>query len=335
VKLVTYTVDIENWQLQSDQTAGARLGWVQDQYVVDVVLAQKWVSENKKMSFPHLLPSDLMTLLERGANEHKLLQKVVEHVDTERISKLKVEGEWIALPLKEVTLFSPLPRPRSFRDFYAFEQHVRTCRAGRGLKMVPEWYEIPVFYFSNHHAIKGPNKPVKKPDYTACLDFELEVACIIGKYGKNIVASHAREYIAGLCILNDWSARDVQMKEVKVGLGPAKGKDFATSLGPYLVTLDELEDRRIGDHWDLNMSAKVNGKVVSQGNLKDLYWSFAQMIERASDECALFPGDVIGSGTVGTGCILELGTEVQPWLMPGDVVELEVERLGLLRNVIQ
>jgi 2-keto-4-pentenoate hydratase/2-oxohepta-3-ene-1,7-dioic acid hydratase in catechol pathway len=199
---------------------------------------------------------------------------------------------------------------------------------------VPEWYEIPVFYFSNHRSIVGHESRVKKPEYTNELDFELEVACVIKKKGKNIPHERALEYIAGFTILNDWSARDEQRKEMAVGLGPAKGKDFATSMGPYLVTPDELEDRRSGEHWDLKMRARINGKEVSSGNVKSLYWSFARMIERASRDCELFPGDVIGSGTVGTGCILELGTDVHRYLEPGDVVELEVERLGILKNLI-
>ncbi|WP_425263915.1 fumarylacetoacetate hydrolase family protein [Thermoflavimicrobium dichotomicum] len=335
MKLVTYVLPMDDLHIQSNQVTAARLGWVQDSWVVDVVLAQKWLIENKRMSFPHLLPTDMLTLLERGENELAMLREVVSSFHGMDLSPLSVEGESLALALQEVTLLAPLPNPKSVRDFYAFEQHVKTSRARRGLKMIPEWYEIPVFYFSNHHAIYGPEAGIKRPSYTKWLDFELEVACVIGKRGKNIPAEKAREYMVGFCIMNDWSARDVQKKEMEVGLGPAKGKDFATSLGPYLVTLDELEDRRVGEHWDLAMTAKVNGVQLSAGNLKDLYWSFAQMVERASSECELFPGDVIGSGTVGTGCILELGVEVHRWLEPGDVVELEVERLGILRNPIQ
>ncbi|MDF2679538.1 MAG: fumarylacetoacetase [Brevibacillus sp.] len=242
------------------------------------------------------------------------------------------------LTMEEVQLGSPLPRPGSFRDFYAFEAHVKTARAQRGLEMVPEWYEFPVFYFSNAAAFSGPEAVIRRPKATQWLDYELEVACVIGKAGVNISVEQAAEHIAGYCILNDWSARDVQREEVKVGLGPAKGKDFATSMGPWLVTPDELENARVtgerGDRYDLWMVARVNGVEYSRGNLKDLHFTFAEMIARASADCPLYPGDVIGSGTVGTGCILELGADRYGWLAPGDVVELEVERLGILRNRI-
>lgn len=229
-----------------------------------------------------------------------------------------------------------MPRAiRSLRDFYAFEQHVRTARARRGLDVPPEWYEIPVFYFSNPHAIYGTDDVIPCPRYTQALDFELEVAAVIGTPGINILVADAERHILGYTIMNDWSARDVQRTEMAVGLGPAKAKDFATSLGPWLVTPDELEDRRSGKGYDLAMVARRNGVEISRGNWKDIHWSFAEMIARASDEVWLQPGDVIGSGTVGTGCILELGPEtVGGWLQPGDVIELEIERLGILRNTI-
>ncbi|EJL41941.1 fumarylacetoacetate hydrolase family protein [Brevibacillus agri] len=240
--------------------------------------------------------------------------------------------------LQGVRLGSPLPRPASFRDFYAFEAHVKTARARRGLEMIPEWYEFPVFYFSNTAAFSGPEASIRRPKTTRWLDYELEVACVIGKAGTDIPVERAHEHIAGYSILNDWSARDIQREEVKVGLGPAKGKDFATSMGPWLVTPDELEAVRVpgekGDRYDLAMVARVNGVEYSRGNLRDIHYTFAEMIARASQDCMLYPGDVIGSGTVGTGCILELGPEQHGWLAPGDVVELEVERLGVLVNTI-
>jgi fumarylacetoacetate (FAA) hydrolase len=240
----------------------------------------------------------------------------------------------------------PLPvQPRSFRDFYAFEQHVRQARARRGLEVPPQWYEIPVFYFSNHQAFIGHDWPVAAPRHGKWLDFELEVACVIGREGRDIAVADAEQYIAGYCILNDWSLRDLQLQEVTVGLGPAKGKDFATSLGPELIVPAALEDRRSLKGYDLAMTARVNGRVVGQGNWRDIHWSFADMIARASAGCTLYPGDVLGSGTVGNGCLLELGTArpdgtpvgsgLEGWLGPGDLVELEVERLGVLRNQIQ
>jgi 2-keto-4-pentenoate hydratase/2-oxohepta-3-ene-1,7-dioic acid hydratase in catechol pathway len=236
--------------------------------------------------------------------------------------------------LTDIRLKAPLPEPRSFRDFYAFEEHVKTARENRGLEMIPEWYEIPVFYFSNHLAVKGPGCEISKPVECKALDYELEVACVIGKQGKNITADEAEDYIFGYCILNDWSARDLQRQEMKVGLGPAKGKDFATSIGPWILTKDELESFKANKGYDLTMKARVNGRLLSEGNLKDIYYSFGEMIERASAGVTLYPGEIIGSGTVGSGCLLELGTEVHAWLKPGDVVELEIDKLGVLKNLI-
>lgn len=228
----------------------------------------------------------------------------------------------------------PIPPVASVRDFYAFEQHVKTCRRQRGLEMAPEWYEIPVFYFSNPAGIIGHDQPVAAPAASRALDYELELACVIGKAGSDVPPDdRALEYIAGFTIMNDWSARDLQRKEMAVGLGPAKGKDFATSLGPELVTFDELRDRYRDGRLNLEMSASVNGRVYSRGNAASMYWTWPQLIAQASRDTRLVPGDVLGSGTVGTGCILELTPEaVGGWLQPGDVVELAIERLGVLRN---
>jgi fumarylacetoacetate (FAA) hydrolase len=252
--------------------------------------------------------------------------------------ELEVAQRSAIVSLSDVYLYPPL-KPNSLRDFYAFEQHVKSARARRGLEMIPEWYELPVFYYSNPQMIYGPNYTVHKPHKTECLDFELEVAAIISPSSitgvQDTAVEEAESHIVGYTIMNDWSARDIQRKEMAVGLGPAKGKDFATSLGPWIVTPDELEDRRSGKGYDLQMVARRNGVEISRGNWNTIYWSFAEMIARASEDCMLFPGDVIGSGTVGTGCILELGSEnVGGWLQPGDVIELEIERLGVLRNTI-
>ncbi len=201
--------------------------------------------------------------------------------------------------------------------------------------MVPEWYEMPVFYYSNPRTVYGPDDVIPYPKYSKALDYELEIACVIGRKGIDVPDESANDYIAGYMVMNDWSARDVQEREMKVGLGPTKGKDFATSLGPYLVTPNEIEDRGVGkDRYDLQMLARVNGKEYSRGNFKDIYWTFPQMIARASQDVYLYPGEVIGSGTVGRGCILELGPEKYSWLKTGDVVELEIESLGILRNTV-
>jgi fumarylacetoacetate (FAA) hydrolase len=228
----------------------------------------------------------------------------------------------------------PIPAVSSLRDFYAFEQHVRTCRRHRGLVMVPEWYQVPVFYFSNPAGIIGHDDPVVHPRASQALDYELELACVIGTPGRDIPADdRALGHVAGFTILNDWSARDLQRQEMAVGLGPSKGKDFATSLGPELVTFDELEDRYREGRLHLEMTAAVNGRVLSRGDSGSMHWTWPQLIAHASRDVTLRPGDVLGSGTVGTGCILELTPEaVGGWLRPGDVVELTVERLGTLRN---
>ncbi len=233
-----------------------------------------------------------------------------------------------------VTLHPPVSHPSAFRDFYAFEAHVRNARARRGLLVPPEWFEFPAFYFSNTGSFLGEGAAVRKPAWTEALDYELEIACVIGTRACDVPADRWQSVVAGFTILNDWSARDVQRREMAIGLGPAKGKDFATSLGPALVTLDELEPKRTGDRYDLTMEARVNGRTLSRGNAKDMHFTFGQMIARASQDVYLFPGDVIGSGTVGTGCLLELGPEVHPWLKPGDEVALEIERLGTLTNTV-
>ncbi len=240
------------------------------------------------------------------------------------------------VPLQDIVLRSPIPQPPSIRDFYAFEQHARAARRRRGLEMAPDWYELPVFYFSNPAGVIGPGEDMPYPPGSTQLDFELEVAAIVGRAGSNLKPSEAEAHIAGFMIMNDWSARDIQQREMKLGLGPAKGKDFGTSLGPWLVTAEELEPHRKGKAYDLTMTATVNGKEYSRASLADIYWSFSEMMAYASRGTRLLPGDVIGSGTCGTGCILELsflhGSETYPWLSVGDVIELAVEGLGTLSN---
>ena len=236
--------------------------------------------------------------------------------------------------LDEVRLLAPL-QPTSLRDAYAFEQHVRTASQNRGREVPEGWYKFPVFYYTNPHSIFGPEDVIPYPHYTQALDYELEIAVVIGRPGINIKPENANEHIFGYTIFNDWSARDVQRAEMKVGLGPAKGKDFASSLGPVIVTHEALADRTVNRPgvYDLMMSAKVNGVEMSRGNFKDIFWSFGEIIARASDTCELQAGDVIGSGTVGTGCLLELTKAQGPWLNPGDEVELEIERIGILKNM--
>src|SRR6185312_5973186 len=240
--------------------------------------------------------------------------------------------------LNELVLLAPIPDPPSVRDFYAFEQHVKAARALRGAGMIPEWYQIPTFYFTNNSEIYGHDEPVPYPVGSNELDIELEIACVIGREGKDIPVEEAGNYIAGYTIMNDWSARDFQRLDMKLNLGPGKRKDFATSLGPWLVTSDELAARRSGsgasERYDMTMLARVNGKEISRGNFNQIYYSFPQMIAYASRNVRLRPGDVIGSGTVGTGCLLEIGTEVHPWFQRGETIELEIDGIGVLRNTI-
>jgi fumarylacetoacetate (FAA) hydrolase len=253
------------------------------------------------------------------------------------------------LPVSDVELMAPIPFPSSCRDGYAFRQHVAAARRNRKADMIPEFDQYPIFYLTNHHSISGPGPITCMPDHFEKLDFELEAAIVIARHGRNIRAEEADEYIGGLMIMNDWSARRLQLEEMLLNLGPAKGKDFSTTLGPWLVTLDELENFEIpaktghvGKSWNLPMKCWVNGKQVSEGNLGDMDWTFAEIIERASYGVDLYPGDVIGSGTVGTGCFLELnGTGklqdpnyVEQWIQPNDVVEMEIGQLGRLHNTV-
>jgi fumarylacetoacetate (FAA) hydrolase len=289
------------------------------------------------------LPSSMTMLLHYWDDYLPMALAVENGILDGRYDKQKVAH------INDVQLLAPVPFPTSCRDGYAFRQHVAAARRNRQLDMIAEFDQYPVFYFTNHHSIQGPGDIVCMPDHFEKLDFELEVAVVICKPGKNIKAAEADEYIGGLMIMNDMSARTLQMEEMLLNLGPAKGKDFSTVIGPYLVSLEELEELEVpckenhtGKAWNLNMKCWVNGVLVSSGNLSDMDWTFAEIIERASYGVQLYAGDVIGSGTVGTGCFLELngtGKRSDPnyaaqWLQPGDVVEMEVDLLGKLENKI-
>ncbi len=246
-------------------------------------------------------------------------------------------------------LLAPVPNPTSCRDGYAFRQHVAAARRNRRVDMIPEFDEYPIFYFTNHNAIQGPGEIKCMPDHFEKLDFELEVAVVLNKKGRNIKAAEADSFIAGYLIMNDMSARTLQMEEMKLNLGPAKGKDFSTVIGPWLVTPDELaaykvpaKEGHVGNSYNLDMKCWVNGKLLSNGNMSSMDWTFAEIIERCAYGCDVLPGDVIGSGTVGTGCLLELnGTGLfndpnyqTQWLKDGDIVEMEITGLGKLSNII-
>lgn len=256
----------------------------------------------------------------------------------------------IALDYSNLNILAPVPQPSSCRDGYAFRQHVAAARRNRKVPMIEEFDQYPIFYFTNHNAIQGPGEIVCMPDHFQKLDFELEAAIVIGKKGRNITAADADNYIAGYMIMNDMSARTLQMEEMLLNLGPAKGKDFSTVIGPFMITPDELEPFKIqakpnhtGNKYNLSMKCWVNGVQVSEGNMGDMDWTFAEIVERCAYGVDILPGDVIGSGTVGTGCFLELnGTgllndpnyQVQ-WLQPNDVVTMEIENLGKLENTIK
>ena len=263
----------------------------------------------------------------------------------EKIASFISNNDCLKHDFNDITILPTIPKPTSFRDAYAFREHVATARKNRGAEMIAEFDQFPVFYFSNHNAMVGDGQEIElMPDHFHRLDYELEFAIVIGKGGKNILSKEAEKHIAGFCILNDLSARELQMEEMKLNLGPAKGKDFANILGPYLVTPDELESKSIytpfGKKYDLKMKCSVNGELLSEGNAKDMDWTFAEIIERASYGVELFPGDVIGSGTVGSGCLLELNGSSkalapnykEQWLKAGDETEMQIEGLGKITN---
>lgn len=271
----------------------------------------------------------------------------------DRAKKISASIKAGTLAAKEEIFFellAPVPHPSSCRDGYAFRQHVASARRNRKLDMIPEFDSYPIFYFTNHNAIQGPGEITCMPDHFEKLDFELEAAVVIGKKGRNISAAEADDYIAGYMIMNDMSARTLQMEEMLLNLGPAKGKDFSTVIGPWLVTPDELEAYKVsakpghvGNAYNLSMKCWVNGVEVSSGSVVDMDWTFAEIIERCAYGVDILPGDVIGSGTVGTGCFLELnGTGLlndpsfkPQWLQEGDVVEMEITGLGRLSNTIR
>lgn len=289
------------------------------------------------------LPSTMKKFLDGESASMKLANKVYA-----AIKKGKIKS---GLKFSSLNILAPVPNPTSLRDGYAFRQHVSTARRNRGVEMIPEFDQFPVFYFGNHNAVTGPGNVKVEDDHLKGCDFELECAIVIGKKGKNIAANKADEYIAGYMIMNDLSARILQMEEMKLSLGPAKGKDFATTIGPWLVTPDELEPYKVktefGNKYNLEMKATHNGNQISSGNVNQMDWTFAEIIERASYGVTLYPGDVIGSGTVGSGCYLELNgtwaieadekgeTHKPVWLKDGDEIELEITGLGILKNKIK
>lgn len=298
---------------------------------------------NELYSLPQInasLPASMNAFLALEQEGMEIARQTAQQIET---------GSLTASPVNNYEILAPVPNPTSCRDGYAFRQHVEAARKNRGVEMIPEFDQYPIFYFTNHQAVEGPGNIYCMPDHFQQLDFELEIAIVIGKKGRNIKASEADAYIAGFTIMNDMSARKLQMEEMLLNLGPAKGKDFSTVIGPWLVTPDELAHKiaptkpgHTGLNYDLAMKCFVNDVMVSSGNVKDMDWTFAEIIERCSYGVTLYPGDVIGSGTVGTGCFLELngtGKRLDPnyqpqWLQNGDRVTMTIDALGVLENKI-
>jgi 2-keto-4-pentenoate hydratase/2-oxohepta-3-ene-1,7-dioic acid hydratase in catechol pathway len=299
--------------------------------IVDMNFACAWQLAQKGEPRPYtladaLVPDSVMEFLRGQETTRGFAKNTLAALTVELMAGRTPTGpndETLIYAPEAVRLRSPLPHPASLRDFYAFEAHVKKGFERRGEEMPPEWYEIPVYYKSGHQNIIGPGDDVLWPSFTEKFDYELEIALVIGKTGRNIPAARAMEHVAGFTVMNDFSARDIQRKEMRVRLGPAKGKDWCTGLGPVIVTLDE-----IGDPYNLEMTASVNGEEWSRGNTSSIHWKFEQMIEFLSKDQTLHPGDVLGSGTVGTGC----GLELDRWVQPGDVMELTIEKIGTLRN---
>ena len=291
-----------------------RIGWLtaDSQGVVDMKLADK------------RLPNDMLSFIDK----HEQYFKIIKDNNLENTPP--------QYQLSEVTLLAPLPNPRSFRDFIGFEQHMLNASKSFGHKIGEAWYEMPIFYFTNHQAIYGPNDEIKRPTKETKLDIELEIAVIMGKKGKDIKASEADSYIFGYTIFNDWTARAIQKREMEVPLGPHKGKDFANAIGPYIVTKDEM-NQYLGENgrFNVKMTAKINDAMICEGNYNSVHFTFGQMIERASENnVTLMPGDILGSGTVGWGSLIENNFTVHRPLEPNDVVELEIEGIGILRNTV-
>jgi 2-keto-4-pentenoate hydratase/2-oxohepta-3-ene-1,7-dioic acid hydratase in catechol pathway len=302
----------------------SRIGWLVGENVVDMQLASE------------KLPTDMLIFIDN----HEVYFEIIKSLG-------KVQPHYA---LSEIKLLAPLPNPRSFRDYIGFEMHMQNASRSFGHKIAEAWYKMPIFYFTNHQAIYGHEDEIKRPDAETKLDIELEMACIIGKKGKDIKASEARPYIFGYTVFNDWTARAIQKVEMEAPLGPHKGKDFANAIGPCIVTADEMEQYRKPfdasvfkeptrvpdiqlDRFNLKMTSKINGTTVCEGNYNTVYYTFEQMIERASENnVTLMPGDILGSGTVGWGSLIENMFSVHRPLEPGDVVELEIEGIGVLRN---
>jgi 2-keto-4-pentenoate hydratase/2-oxohepta-3-ene-1,7-dioic acid hydratase in catechol pathway len=305
-----------------------RVGAMHEQGFVDLNMAYaRWLVDQQEAQ-PYRLanaqvPATMLEFLEGGPSTMAAARRAFDYAVTLGPSSQGPSGETIYYSAGEVLVIAPLPNPSSLRDFIAFENHIAATSKKRGQPIPPEWYKAPVYYKGNHRTIIGPDEDLAWPLDTKKLDYELELACVIGRRGEDIPEREAHEYIAGYTIMNDFSARDIQFQEMACRLGPAKGKDFATAIGPCIVTPDEIAD--LGA---LTMIARVNGEEWSRGRFGTIHWSFPQMIAHVSRGESIYPGDVFGSGTVGGGC----GLEMDRYLKPGDVVELDIQPIGVLRT---
>lgn len=278
-------------------------------------------------------PLDMLDLLDLGQRGLDQLRDAIDryhqnYTDTALLPEQVTAPAWLA------KFAAPLPHPRSIRDFYAYEAHVAAGYARRNRPVPEAWYQFPVFFYQHAGSVYGPDAVIPYPAGSEQLDFELEIAAVIGTAGRDILEADAWKHVAGLTIFNDWSARDLQQREMSVGLGPAKSKDFANSIGPSIVTLDELDLALHNDRHQLEAIVRIDDEEIARTNAGDLHWTILQIIAHASRQVTLQPGDLIGLGTMARGCLLELGEESHPWLQPGDEVELEVTGIGKLRNRI-
>lgn len=324
MKLVTFAVKTP---IGTFQRVGALHGNT-GSTVVDLNLAHAAMLADRKEAQPYrlsgaMVPPTMLELLEGGPSAMEAARDALAFATSRGDTLQGPEGETVLYARGAVRVLAPLPNPTSLRDFIAFEDHIAATSKRRGQSIPPEWYKAPAYYKGNHRTIIGPDEDLPWPLETTKLDYELELACVIGRKGRDVPERDAPGYIAGYTIMNDFSARDVQFQEMACRLGPAKGKDFATAIGPCLLTPDEIPDLNA-----LTMVARVNGKAWSKGRFGSIHWSFAQMIEHVSHGETIYPGDLLGSGTVGGGC----GLELEKFLSPGDVVELEIEPIGVLRN---
>ena len=328
MKLVTFAVDTP---LGSFERLGAAIDKPRPMIVDLNAACGAWFERKGRPQAvaDALVPPDILRFLEIGEESLDAARESIEFARKEgrgEAAKFRDPmGRRVLYAESEIRLRPPVPRPPAFRDFFAFEDHALKGAARRGEPLSPAWYDQPVYYKGNHREFYGPGSTIPWPSYTRKLDFEAEIACVVGRRGRDLSPKEAGHHIAGYAILNDFSARDIQKNEMLCRMGPAKGKDFANALGPWLVTADELENPD-----DLDISVWVNGEKWSSGHSSGRYWSFPAMLSHVSQEETVYPGDILGSGTYAGGC----GLDLDRWIKPADTIEIKVSKLGALKNVV-